>query len=98
MITPKSILNKTLAEDLSSEYMFMGCIKYINEVKKGPFHEHSPLLYDISAVPFWTKVNTGLHKMYVAEVMNKFPIVQHFLFGSLLTLKLCENQNDLLKI
>ena len=56
-------------------------------MKKGPFAEHSPMLYDISAVPLWSKVNVGLHKMYAAEVMGKFPVVQHFLFGSLLVLE-----------
>jgi serine/threonine-protein phosphatase 2A activator len=52
-------------------------------VKTGPFYEHSPILYDISAVPTWQKVNSGLLKMFDAEVMLKFPVIQHTLFGSL---------------
>ena len=51
--------------------------------KKGPFHEHSPMLYDISSVPRWEKVNTGLLKMYLKEVLAKFPIVQHWHFDPL---------------
>jgi hypothetical protein len=66
------------------------------KMKRGPFAEHSPMLYDISAVPLWTKVNGGLQKMYAAEVMGKFPVVQHFLFGSLFTLKPAANPNPLL--
>lgn len=52
-------------------------------MKRGPFFEHSPMLYDISSVPSWNKVNTGMAKMYIAEVLKKVPVVQHFLFGYL---------------
>jgi len=55
-------------------------------VKSGPFPEHSNQLWNISAVPAWPKVFTGLIKMYRAEVLSKFPVIQHSLFGSLLSL------------
>jgi serine/threonine-protein phosphatase 2A activator len=48
-------------------------------MKSGPFFEHSPMLYDISGVPSWAKVNSGLLKMYLNEVLRKFPVVQHLL-------------------
>lgn len=51
-------------------------------MKKGPFYEHSPQLYDISGVPYWAKINKGMIKMYKVEVMGKFPVVQHFPIGS----------------
>uniref|UniRef100_A0A1I7WQX8 Serine/threonine-protein phosphatase 2A activator n=1 Tax=Heterorhabditis bacteriophora TaxID=37862 RepID=A0A1I7WQX8_HETBA len=56
---------------------------FISHTKTGPFHEHSNQLWNISAVPSWEKVNSGMFKMYEGEVLKKFPVVQHFRFGSL---------------
>uniref|UniRef100_A0ACD5ZL61 Uncharacterized protein n=1 Tax=Avena sativa TaxID=4498 RepID=A0ACD5ZL61_AVESA len=81
---PKSIHNPDILENFSKEYMYLACVMYVKKVKKGPFAEHSPMLDDISGVPHWKKVNSGLLKMYKAEVLEKVPIMQHFLFGSLI--------------
>ncbi|WAR31383.1 PTPA-like protein [Mya arenaria] len=83
-IQPKSFVKPEIYEHFAKDYVFLSCIKYINEVKTGPFAEHSNQLWNISAVPHWEKVNSGLVKMYKAEVLAKFPVIQHFLFGSLL--------------
>ncbi|XP_041370334.1 serine/threonine-protein phosphatase 2A activator-like isoform X2 [Gigantopelta aegis] len=85
-IFPKSFVKPEIYEHFSKDYMFLSCIKYINEVKTGPFAEHSNQLWNISGVPNWAKVNSGLIKMYKAEVLSKHPIMQHFLFGSLLSI------------
>jgi hypothetical protein len=38
--------------------MYFGAIGFINDVKKGPFWEHSPILFDISGVKAgWAKIN-----------------------------------------
>jgi hypothetical protein len=43
------------------------------------------MLHNIATtVPSWSKVNSGLMKMYKEEVLKKVPVVQHFRFGSIL--------------
>lgn len=86
-LEPKSFPNEGIGESFAKDYMFMACIAFINKVKTGPFAEHSNQLWNISGVPSWTKVNAGLLKMYKAEVLGKFPVIQHTLFGSLLPIK-----------
>lgn len=54
--TPSQIPDRATASRLADDYMFFGCIRFIFEMKTGPFHEHSRMLYDISAVAEWGKV------------------------------------------
>ncbi|CAK1600137.1 unnamed protein product [Parnassius mnemosyne] len=84
---PSKFLEDEVIDKYSDEYMFLSCIKYIKEVKTGPFAEHSNQLWSISAVGSWTKINQGLIKMYKKEILAKFPVVQHILFGSLLPIR-----------
>lgn len=69
---------------LSSQYFYFEAIEYILKVKKGPFHEHSSMLYNISGMPTWKQIHVGLVKMYKKEVLGKFPVVQHLKFGKYL--------------
>lgn len=82
-LTPRDISNVKLMERDSDKNLFCKSITFINRVKTGPFCNHSPLLYNISrSVHTWQKMQQGLIKMYKAEVLNKFPVVQHFWFGT----------------
>lgn len=85
IISPEQFVDPEVISKYHGEYMFLECIKFINEVKTGPFGEHSNALWNISSVQSWTKVNGGLIKMYKAEVLSKFPVIQHFAFGSLIS-------------
>uniref|UniRef100_A0A3P9JD76 Serine/threonine-protein phosphatase 2A activator n=1 Tax=Oryzias latipes TaxID=8090 RepID=A0A3P9JD76_ORYLA len=86
-LEPRHFINERVVNEHHQEYMFLECIKFINEMKTGPFAEHSNQLWNISAVPSWSKVNQGLIKMYKAECLEKFPVIQHFRFGSLLSIQ-----------
>ncbi|PSR97417.1 serine/threonine-protein phosphatase 2A activator 1 [Coniella lustricola] len=81
---PGDITKSDAVERLREINMYFSAIGFINDVKKGPFWEHSPILYDISGIKDgWGKINKGMIKMFNAEVLSKFPVVQHFPFGSL---------------
>uniref|UniRef100_A0A915IFG5 Serine/threonine-protein phosphatase 2A activator n=1 Tax=Romanomermis culicivorax TaxID=13658 RepID=A0A915IFG5_ROMCU len=70
-LTPDCYVKDGFAEKYADQFMFMGCIKFINQVKTGLFCEHSNQLWNISCVKEWRKVNQGLIKMYQNEVKNK---------------------------
>lgn len=83
-LRPKSIHEPDLLDMYGKEYMYLACIQYINSVKTASLRWHSPMLDDISSAKSWEKINQGMIKMYKAEVLSKVPIMQHFLFGSLI--------------
>ena len=83
-IAPRSIHDSAILNRLGDKYMYLGCIRYIKELKSSvPFFESSPMLNDISQLPSWGRVSRGLLRLYDGEVLTKLPVVQHFLFGSL---------------
>ena len=58
---PGDIVKATLVEKERRKNMYFGAIGFIYDVKKGPFWEHSPTLYDISGVRAgWAKINKVL--------------------------------------
>jgi len=81
---PSDVARPEAAERYRETWMYFSAVAFINDVKKGPFWEHSPILFDVSGIrDGWGKINKGMIKMFNAEVLSKFPVVQHFPFGSL---------------
>ncbi len=80
-LTPSSILNNETLKVQRTRNLYYNAISFIKKVKTGPFNEHSPILYEVSASQNWEKVTKGMLRMYYGEVLSKFPVVQHFYFG-----------------
>lgn len=91
-IKPHMIANRDFVRAMADQYLYLEAIDFIYRVKTGQLAENSPMLWDISAVPSWEKVNSGLIKMYAAEVLHKLPVIQHFLFGSILSFAAAQPQ------
>eukprot|EP00736_Rhodelphis_marinus_P000621 Rmarinus@m.29574 len=84
-LRPKSVCNNEYVDHFSKDYLYFDCIRFVNSIKTESLAWHSPMLYDISGVKTWDKVFTGCLKMYKAEVLGKYPVMQHFLFGEVIS-------------
>lgn len=55
---PSSIVESEIVQKEREINMYFSAIGFINDVKNGPFWEHSPMLFDISGVKDgWGKIN-----------------------------------------
>ncbi|OMH83126.1 Serine/threonine-protein phosphatase 2A activator 1 [Zancudomyces culisetae] len=70
-IRPHAVINKDVATSNAHHNLYCFAIAFIYRTKSGgPFFEHSSRLYDISTgVASWSKINIGLLRMYIDEVL-----------------------------
>lgn len=55
---PNVVTQENTVKMLGRDNMYFGAVHFIYEVKKGPFWEHSPILFDISGIDKgWAKIN-----------------------------------------
>lgn len=55
---PADVAKKMAVDRERNKNLYFGAIGFIYDVKKGPFWEHSPMLYDISGIQAgWGKIN-----------------------------------------
>lgn len=63
-LSPKSVCDEYLLRTNVDSYMYFASVQFVHQVKGSPLSLTAPILYDISTVPTWSKINSGLLKMY----------------------------------
>ena len=86
IITPQNVITFGISKEYETENSYCKWIELTRMVKTGELEANSRVLCALTSVPTFEKIGRGLIKMYKGDVMEKFPVVQHFRFGTIFTL------------
>lgn len=87
IITPKNVLDKDVSTKYKDTYSYCKWIAYLYDSKKGNLEINSNILWSLSRISDFQKINKGMVNLFYGEVMNKYVIFQHLKFGELLKLE-----------
>ncbi|KAJ3428184.1 serine/threonine-protein phosphatase 2a activator [Anaeramoeba flamelloides] len=83
--SPSLIMDPEILKTMRGDYLLADAILYTRERKTGSFKVHSPKLAKVSKMEDWDEVHYYFLDMFLSGVLLKYPIVQHFYFGSILS-------------
>lgn len=86
-IRVKSIRSEDVVDCYRDAYLFFNGVWHARCAKTGaPFRETCPMLYELSRARCdWNGLCSRLLHMFQGEVLGKYPVAQHFLFGKLIS-------------
>lgn len=65
--------------------LLIQAINFCCVLKTGKLAVHSPQQYSLGDIPNWEFVVQGFLHMFSKEILTRYPIVQHILYGSILS-------------